>query len=106
MRLLPWIKLQTRRQGKTKVRTDEVATYAAEPNNFDIVWYKFRLKRMQFDMTKTLLFQENSISLSFPPFLNYKSLLLLNFGLGYKIFSATNYLVFRYIGSYLILYSV
>ena len=88
-------------KARQQLRADEVATYAAQPNNFDIVWYKFRLKGIQFDMTKTLLFQENSNPLSFPPFSNDKSLSLLNFGLEYKIFSASNYL-----GTFLILYSV
>ena len=79
-------------KARQKLRVDEVATYTEQLDNFDIVWYKFRLKRMQFYMTKTLLFQENSNSLSFSPFSNNKTLSLLNFGLEYNIFSATNYL--------------
>ena len=43
---------------RQQLRAYEVADYAAQPNNFD---------------TKTLFFQENSNSLSFPPFLNDKS---------------------------------
>ena len=31
-------------KARQKLWVDEVATYAAQLNNFDIVWYKFRLK--------------------------------------------------------------